>query len=751
MMYCDRCNIDFSEGLRYCKWCGQTLIERHRSTSELSACPTCGVTTQPSWVFCKSCGGRIAPQAAENAHEHDAQNEPTRAVATDPSSTALIQRCSSCGESVDQGSVYCKGCGAALYEPQTPFGSSALLCSVCNSYSPLGSTACRVCGALLIETESPGETVTISRKESSTLPDLAEHLPPNLPLNTAERASHFGDDEIESGAHTLALAKEDATRIVENLPTSPAHRSKGGETNMLPGVAGSKFEQTLPTSSLQKERTTGPVEGEEAEAPQPPTTSVEPERPRIAPVTRIDTAGMGSHKENTASESTIQFISAADLNSSQNDEGTIAFSSGAAPPAAFRNADQTSVINPSEDFVTHDQIRTEQFAAAPPPKAAPPVATPPVATPPVATPLVETHPPVAKDSRAFDNTTNRIEPFNRTVAEPVTRTEKNFATTQAELQTAVAEPPPVQKKSGAPVVAIIASLVAVAVAAFALWWFVWGAKPATPTPPPVAENPTTSPPTAPSQPPTAPTQPTAPVAPEGMVTVAAGVYTVGRDNESDLEKPEHTVNLPAFFIDRTEVTNADYKKFVDATSHKPPANWSGGTYPADRANYPVTSITWQDAADYAQWAGKRLPTEAEWEAAARGSDGRRYPWGNEWRAGVANIGVKTADKVSEDQYPAQVNPVGQYPAGASAAGTVDMIGNVWEFTADEFNLYPNNPKSFDTVRAELKIRIEPGKTYRVIRGGAFDGDKRHDASYRGLVDANQPFPKTGFRCVKDAK
>jgi formylglycine-generating enzyme required for sulfatase activity len=299
--------------------------------------------------------------------------------------------------------------------------------------------------------------------------------------------------------------------------------------------------------------------------------------------------------------------------------------------------------------------------------------------------------------------------------------------------------------------ATAASLIVFAIAAFAVWWFLAGGKPAKPTPPPVAEAPNTTAPTQPAQPSTSAETPAAPAPPEGMVMVQAGAYTIGRNDESDLEKPERKVELPAFFIDRTEVTNADYKKFVDATSHKPPANWERGAYPSDRANYPVTSITWKDAADYAQWAGKRLPTESEWEAAARGSDGRRYPWGNAWRAGIANIGMKSADKSSDNQYPSQIKPAGQYPDGASAAGALDMIGNVWEFTADEFNLYPGNPQSLDAIKTNLKLTIEQGKTYRIIRGGAFDGDKRHDASYRGLVDASLSYPKTGFRCAKDAK
>src|SRR5581483_10575454 len=170
MMDCERCNIDFPEGLRYCKWCGQTLVERRRNTSELHFCPNCSAAVQPRWAFCKVCGVRLttAPPASVvttcaqcgtsvspgalhclncgyNLHTNG------EAVSEAPSTT-IIALCPTCGERIDPGSVYCKGCGAALYEQQTPFGESAIICSACQSFNPVGSSVCRVCSASLIVT-----------------------------------------------------------------------------------------------------------------------------------------------------------------------------------------------------------------------------------------------------------------------------------------------------------------------------------------------------------------------------------------------------------------------------------------------------------------------------------------------------------------------------------------------------------------------------------------------------------------------
>jgi serine/threonine-protein kinase len=271
---------------------------------------------------------------------------------------------------------------------------------------------------------------------------------------------------------------------------------------------------------------------------------------------------------------------------------------------------------------------------------------------------------------------------------------------------------------------------------YLLWWFVFQKGSPPPPPVPVVEKPVDTP----APPPT----PAAPVIPLGMVIVKAGTYTIGSEDGDPMEAPRHPVALGAYYIDRTEVTNADYAKFVKATGHEPPANWKGGSLPAGRDDFPVTGVSWQDAADYAAWAGKRLPTEAEWEAAARGSEARKYPWGNEWQGGFANIGVRTAEKEDATRYPSGIGEVGKYPQSVSPLGALDMIGNVWEWVADEISLYPGSSATLPAPTGDATGAL------RVIRGGAYDGDKKHDASYRGFLDGNRPYPKVGFRCAKSA-
>ena len=124
---------------------------------------------------------------------------------------------------------------------------------------------------------------------------------------------------------------------------------------------------------------------------------------------------------------------------------------------------------------------------------------------------------------------------------------------------------------------------------------------------------------------------------KGMVYIPAGEFIMGNNGGfPEDEKPQHTVYLDAYYIDKHEVTNKQYKKFVRSTGHRLPFHWIDGNYPPEQGDYPVVGVSFQDAQAYAKWAGKRLPTEAEWEKAARGTDGRIWPWGDEWHFRCAN-------------------------------------------------------------------------------------------------------------------
>ena len=172
-----------------------------------------------------------------------------------------------------------------------------------------------------------------------------------------------------------------------------------------------------------------------------------------------------------------------------------------------------------------------------------------------------------------------------------------------------------------------------------------------------------------------------------MILIPAGPFKMGSDKDSD-EKPIHEVNVSSLYISKHEITNRQWQKFVDANPRwqKGKADsklvesdylneWNDNSYPSDKADHPVTYVSWFAAKAYCEWAGGRLPAEAEWEKAARGTDGRVYPWGNDWDEGKCNVGSGT-------------KLVGSYPLGASPFGVLDMAGNVWEWTNSIYKPYP---------------------------------------------------------------
>lgn len=229
---------------------------------------------------------------------------------------------------------------------------------------------------------------------------------------------------------------------------------------------------------------------------------------------------------------------------------------------------------------------------------------------------------------------------------------------------------------------------------------------------------------------TTPPTPVTPTAPEGMLLIPRGKFVMGSNRGEKYERPAHEVTVASFYLDRTEVSNEDYKKFLDATKHRPPKSWKNGKYPDGEGRRPVTDVSWDDAMSYARWAGKRLPTEAEWEYAARGNQSLEYPWGNDW---IADAAISKESKLTK---PANI---GSLLKGAGPFGNLDLAGNVWEWTADDYAPYPGNNEKIEPQLMRMKV----------IRGGSFKSDRRLLASYlRNMVKPEQTDSGLGFRCAK---
>lgn len=286
---------------------------------------------------------------------------------------------------------------------------------------------------------------------------------------------------------------------------------------------------------------------------------------------------------------------------------------------------------------------------------------------------------------------------------------------------------------------------------------------------------------------------------EEMVLIPAGPFVMGSDklpNQDEStgvgtikpwyldEHPSRKVTLNAYRIDRYEISNAQYQKFVAATGHTPPIVWGRNGYLlklrweqlsqldieklrrlavktfrldmdtramdkkalldaiAERLHYldqePVSDVSWHDAEAYCAWEGARLPSEAEWEKAARGDAGNEYPWGKEWAAGRSNSG--------EEMWDDGVAPVGSYPTDKSPYGVYDMAGNVSEWVQDWYQPYPGTSYQSDAF----------GEKFKVLRGAAW-GREGHYAmhqfqrgAYRFYLDPDAILDDVGFRCAKNA-
>jgi eukaryotic-like serine/threonine-protein kinase len=261
---------------------------------------------------------------------------------------------------------------------------------------------------------------------------------------------------------------------------------------------------------------------------------------------------------------------------------------------------------------------------------------------------------------------------------------------------------------------------------------------------------------------------------DGMtqVFVPEGDFAMGSDSSSYAnERPVHTVFLDSFWIDQTEVTNSMFEGFVTQTGYQTEAEKKGTSsgYDTDTgksvqnqvadwehplgpdsslaglAEHPVVHVSWNDARVYCEWAGRRLLTEAEWEKAARGTDGRTFPWGSNFdgtllNSADVNLGAGRGNSSFDDGFQLSA-PVGSYPLGASPYGALDMVGNVWEWVKDWVDeaYYQGSPTA------------NPGGpasgVYRVVRGGSWhDPEDGNRAAYRGWASPGDTDITLGFRC-----
>jgi serine/threonine-protein kinase len=262
-----------------------------------------------------------------------------------------------------------------------------------------------------------------------------------------------------------------------------------------------------------------------------------------------------------------------------------------------------------------------------------------------------------------------------------------------------------------------------------------------------------------------------------MVYVPEGAFLMGSTsgdvNAQMDEQPQHTVYLDAFWIDQTEVSNAMFARFIEDTNHITDAErqgwgwvligteWtevSGADWQHPQGSdtsidglddHPVVQIGWGDADAYCRWAGRQLPSEAQWEKAARGEQALTYPWGNRFDGRQlnycdANCDISWRDATTDDGFPLSA-PVGSYPSGASAYGALDMMGNVWEWVSDwyEQTYYASSPSQNPTGPASGQERG--------LRGGGWSDEALYLRSAdRSSFPPDQPFDTSGFRCALPA-
>ncbi len=235
-----------------------------------------------------------------------------------------------------------------------------------------------------------------------------------------------------------------------------------------------------------------------------------------------------------------------------------------------------------------------------------------------------------------------------------------------------------------------------------------------------------------------------------MVLVPAGEFLLGTDKEDPEnthlkigtvkplfvdQHPQQSVFLDAFYIDRYEVTNQEYQRFLDETLyHDTPTHWEDGHFPAGTEKRPVTNISWGEAMAYALWARKTLPMEEQWEKAARGVDGRLFPWGNEFHKGDSNMGLDGVKDAAN---------VGSFPKDVSPFGAFDMGGNVMEWTRSWY--LPYKGSDYRNKKMGGRLKVLRGNGFQ--KGGHYFLEAYRYVFHRTEADPDEFYENVGFRCV----
>ena len=240
-----------------------------------------------------------------------------------------------------------------------------------------------------------------------------------------------------------------------------------------------------------------------------------------------------------------------------------------------------------------------------------------------------------------------------------------------------------------------------------------------------------------------------------QITIPAGEFKMGSDRvrTSEQNKPQHVTFLPEYQIDKYPTTNAQYARFVAEADYHPPLDWKKGHIPPDKELHPVTMVSWYDAYNYCAWSGKRLPNESEWEKAARGVDGRRWPWGED----MNNDRLNTYYSIGS------TTPVTHFSDGVSSMGVMDMAGNVFEWMGNDFLPYDGSSAPKELFKGKRGVAASPADramkvvdlvgvdaNYKTLRGGSWKSDPFSTTTYhRNYSWPHYASDFFGFRCAAD--